>query len=40
MKMEHVITAPHGGVVTDVFVHAAQQVDRGTTLLAVDGGAS
>ena len=37
MKMEHVITAPHDGVVTDVFVHATQQVDRGTTLLAVEG---
>ncbi|HET9089439.1 MAG TPA: biotin carboxylase N-terminal domain-containing protein [Acidimicrobiales bacterium] len=35
MKMEHVITAPHDCVVTDVFVAPSQQVDRGTTLLAV-----
>jgi biotin carboxyl carrier protein len=37
MKMEHVITAPHDGVVTDVFVSASQQVDRGATLLALEG---
>ena len=35
MKMEHVITAPHDCVVTDVFVAPSQQVDRGTALLAV-----
>ena len=35
MKMEHVITAPQDCVVTDVFVAPSQQVDRGTTLLAV-----
>ena len=37
MKMEHVITAPHDCVITDVFVAASQQVDRGATLLAVSG---
>jgi propionyl-CoA carboxylase alpha chain len=36
MKMEHVISAPSAGVVGEVFVTAAQQVDSGTVLLTID----
>ena len=36
MKMEHVITAPASGTVTEVFVTTDQQVDSGVVLLAID----
>ena len=36
MKMEHVITAPGAGRVSEVFVKVGQQVSSGTTLLSID----
>ena len=36
MKMEHTVRAPHGGVVTEVGVHAGQAVDAGTRLARVE----
>ncbi len=36
MKMEHVISAPRSGTVTELFVVTGQQVDSGTVLLALE----
>jgi len=36
MKMEHQITSPHAGTVSEVFVHAGQQLDSGQPLVTVD----
>jgi biotin carboxyl carrier protein len=36
MKMEHTVRAPHGGVVTEVGVHAGQAVDAGARLARVE----
>ncbi len=36
MKMEHVITSPGAGRVSEVFVKVGQQVSSGTTLLSID----
>ena len=36
MKMEHVVTAPIGGRVTDLRVHPADQVSRGQLLAIVE----
>jgi biotin carboxyl carrier protein len=35
MKMEHVVEAPHAGVVTEVCVKPGEQVASGTRLLTV-----
>jgi biotin carboxyl carrier protein len=36
MKMEHHVAAPDDGVVSDVHVHAGQQVKSGAVLLVLD----
>jgi propionyl-CoA carboxylase alpha chain len=36
MKMEHVITAPSAGTVSDVLVARTQQVDNGAVLLTIE----
>jgi biotin carboxyl carrier protein len=36
MKMEHHISAPVDGIVTDVFVGAGQQVDNDAALLLIE----
>ena len=36
MKMEHQITSPHPGTVSEVFVQAGQQLDSGQPLVTVD----
>jgi 3-methylcrotonyl-CoA carboxylase alpha subunit len=36
MKMEHVISAPHAGTVSAIFVAIGQQVDNGAVLLTLD----
>ena len=36
MKMEHIISAPTSGTVTELFVATGQQVDNGAVLLAID----
>ena len=36
MKMEHPVTAPYAGVVSEVFVHAGQQLGGGQPLVKVD----
>jgi len=36
MKMEHVISAPHAGTVSAIFVTIGQQVDNGAVLLTLD----
>jgi 3-methylcrotonyl-CoA carboxylase alpha subunit len=38
MKMEHVVEAPHGGVVTEVCVHEGDQVASGARLLTIGSG--
>ena len=35
MKMEHVVEAPHAGVVTEVCVHVGEQVSSGARLLTI-----
>ena len=35
MKMEHVVEAPHAGVVTDVCVQVGEQVTSGARLLTI-----
>jgi biotin carboxyl carrier protein len=35
MKMEHVVEAPHAGVVTEVCVQVGQQVPSGARLLTI-----
>jgi propionyl-CoA carboxylase alpha chain len=39
MKMEHVISAPSSGTVSEIFVATAQQVDNGAVLLTIDDDA-
>ena len=36
MKMEHQITSPHAGTVSEVFVQPGQQLDSGQPLVTVD----
>jgi len=36
MKMEHVISAPTSGIVSEVLVTKSQQVDSGTALLTLE----
>jgi propionyl-CoA carboxylase alpha chain len=36
MKMEHTVTSPADGTVSEVRVHPGQQVDAGTILAVVD----
>jgi propionyl-CoA carboxylase alpha chain len=36
MKMEHTVSSPSDGVVSDVRVEAGQQVDAGSVLAVVD----
>jgi propionyl-CoA carboxylase alpha chain len=38
MKMEHVVSTPTGGVVTDVYVSSGQGVDAGVMLAVVSDG--
>ena len=38
MKMEHIISAPSSGTVTEVFVTIGQQVDSEAVLLTIDTG--
>jgi 3-methylcrotonyl-CoA carboxylase alpha subunit len=36
MKMEHTITAPHAGVVSQLYFSAGEQVAEGAQLLAIE----
>jgi biotin carboxyl carrier protein len=36
MKMEHIISAPTSGTVTELFVRTGQQVDNDLVLLAIE----
>jgi acetyl-CoA/propionyl-CoA carboxylase biotin carboxyl carrier protein len=38
MKMEHIISAPSSGTVTELFVTIGQQVDSEAVLLTIDTG--
>jgi biotin carboxyl carrier protein len=38
MKMEHVVEAPHAGVVTEVCVQVGEQVSSGARLLTIGSG--
>jgi biotin carboxyl carrier protein len=40
MKMEHVISAPTTGTVSEVFVSTTQQVDNGAVLLTIEADES
>jgi biotin carboxyl carrier protein len=38
MKMEHQVTAPEAGVVSEVLVAVGEQVENGALLVVVDAG--
>jgi biotin carboxyl carrier protein len=39
MKMEHEVTAPHDGKISEVRVETGQQVEAGAVLVVIEAGA-